>query len=318
VINNSQVEWADGYGYAQDGVPSTADTVYQAGTLSSLLTSLATLKYVENGTLDLEKNINEYLTSWKIEYEGVQDDRVKLKHLLSHSGAVEVEEFEGYAQGAPIPTLLQTLNGEVPANNVKVELIEDLLDVLGNGPLTPGEQEDYSSGGFAALQQLLEDVTGLPYSTIVQDMVLDKVNMSSSSFALRDYSDTNDVAFGHRCNSSKETSVPGNWNRFPESAAQGLWSNVADLAKLVINIAKGQSGDPNSILNAESTSNMLTLQLPSVEGARFGLGTEIGDGRESSKWFYNTGYSEGYCSEIIGNTDGRGLVMMSNLGCSRG
>ncbi|CAH1800342.1 unnamed protein product [Owenia fusiformis] len=325
VINNYQVEWADGYGEAQNGVPATADTIYQAGTISSFLSALTALKYVENGTLNLETNINDYLTSnWKMSYKKRRDNRVKLKHLLSHSGAVTVDEFDGYTRGQTLPTLQQTLSKSGPANNPKVELIEDLLDVIFNDPFTPGTQEDYSSGGFAALQQVLEDVTGQSFSTIVQQLVLDKAGMSSSSFAIRDYNDINGVAFGYHCNSSEESVIPGNWNTYPESAAQGLWTNVGDLAKLVINVAKGKSGDPGSILNTQSTNDMLTIQLKNGQGnpratedGTFGLGPEVVDGRASSKWFFNTGYNEGYCSEVIGNTDGRGLVMMSNLGCER-
>ncbi|CAH1801008.1 unnamed protein product [Owenia fusiformis] len=329
------------------GEPATADIIYQAGTISSFLSALTALKYVENGTLNLETNINDYLTSnWKMSYKRRQDNRVKLKHLLSHSGAVTVDKFDGYTRGQALPTLQQTLSKSGPANNPKVELIEDLLDIIFNGPFTPGTQEDYSSGGFAALQQVLEDVTGQSFRTIVQQLVLDKANMSSSSFAIRDYTDIDGIAFGHHCNSSEESAIPGNWNTYPESAAQGLWSNVRDLAKLVINVAKGKSGDAGSILrdlaklvinvakgksgdagsilNTQSTDSMLTIQLKNGQGnpratedGTFGLGPEVVDGRASSKWFFNTGYSEGYCSEIIGNTDGRGLVMMSNLDCDR-
>ncbi|CAH1788762.1 unnamed protein product [Owenia fusiformis] len=324
VINNYQIDWADGFGMAQPGVPASADTIYQAGTLSSFVSAIATLSLVEQGQLDLEADVNTLLRSWKMTYNNQQKDGVKLKHLLAHNGGLTVLEFDGYQQSSRMPNLLQTLNGQSPANNEKVAVSNDLLG-FGDQPLGQGEQEDYSSGGYAVLQQILEDQTNQPFKQLVQRLVLDKASMRSSTFDIKSPSNSYGIAYGYDCLSDKDTLVPGKWWNFPESAAQGLWTNVNDLANLVINVAGGKNHMPGSILNPTSTNNMLTKQTkngqgnpPATENGMFGLGTEVVDGQNGDTWFVNTGYSEGYCSEVIANTDGRGLVVMSNQDCARG
>src|SRR5262245_21134924 len=115
VINDGQIEWARGYGGVEkDGDKSvTADTLFLAGSISKPVAALAALRLVEQGKLNLDEDVNLKLKTWKVpENEFTKDKKVTLRGLLSHSAGLTVHGFPGYAVDAPMPTLVQILNGE--------------------------------------------------------------------------------------------------------------------------------------------------------------------------------------------------------------
>ena len=58
------------------------------------------------------------LRCWKVpEAELPGWPPVTLRGLLSHTAGLTVHGFNGYAQGAALPTVVQILNGQAPANN---------------------------------------------------------------------------------------------------------------------------------------------------------------------------------------------------------
>ena len=68
VIKDHKIEWAKGYGLADTirNISVTTETMFSAGSISKFLMAVTALKMVDNGQIDLEKPINNYLISWKI------------------------------------------------------------------------------------------------------------------------------------------------------------------------------------------------------------------------------------------------------------
>src|ERR1700733_6756316 len=118
VIHEGKIEWARGFGVRSlGGPPVTADTMFQAGSISKPLAALAALRKVQEGKLSLDADVNTYLTSWKYPADPVAVGKsITLRELLTHTAGTTVHGFPGYATDEPVPTLLQVLNGEKPAN----------------------------------------------------------------------------------------------------------------------------------------------------------------------------------------------------------
>src|SRR5690349_13540833 len=80
VINGGRVEWERGYGVAEAGaaspVPVAADTIFQACSISKAVAATAALRLVQAGRLDLDEDINAYLTSWQLPANGAWQPRV--------------------------------------------------------------------------------------------------------------------------------------------------------------------------------------------------------------------------------------------------
>jgi CubicO group peptidase (beta-lactamase class C family) len=251
IINSNQIEWAKGYGILEVGSNKsvTPDTLFQAASIGKSITAIAAMHFVEEGLLNLDENVNNKLISWKVpENSFTVKDKVTLRRLLSHSAGMTVSGFRGYAEGEKIPTLLQILDGKLPANNepIRVDRI-------------PGKSFRYSGGGFQVVQQLLEDIENEPFSVIMQKIVLEPTGMTSSAYELILPENRKEAAaVAHNVNGQP---AEGKWHNLAcFGAGGGLWTTPTDLARLGIEISKAYQERPNDILSHRSAELMLTPQ----------------------------------------------------------
>lgn len=297
VINGLEIEWAKGYGILEIGSEIKVDTKarFQAASISKPVAATAALMLVEDGKLDLEEDINTKLTSWKLpENEFTADQKVTLKHLLSHSGGITVSGFPGYAVDAEIPTLQQILDGEPPANNAPIRV-----------DIAPGSKWRYSGGGYTIAQQLMIDVSGKPFPEFMEETVLKPLGMDNSTYSQPLPEDLQaNAAHGYR---ESGEMVEGGWHIYPEMAAAGLWTTPSDLALFAIEIVKSKAGEANNILSKEMTEKMLTRQIDAC-----GLGLFLGGAGEWT-FFTHTGGNEGFRCHMFAFTEkGQGAVIMTN------
>jgi CubicO group peptidase (beta-lactamase class C family) len=155
------------------------------------------------------------------------------------------------------------------------------------------------------IQQLMEDVTGRPFSTLAQELVFEKLGMANSTFEpMLPEVYIPQAAIAHRVDGDP---VPGKWHTYPEQAPASLWSTPYDLARLTVEVLKSYENKSNLVLSAEMTQQMLTPQVGWV-----GLGFPIME-KDSRIRFEHPGWNEGFHSLMAGylNT-GRGLVWMTN------
>jgi hypothetical protein len=65
VINDNSIEWTQGYGLLKAGTSNavTPDSLFEAASTSKVVTAVLVMHFVETGTLDLDRNVNDYLKS---------------------------------------------------------------------------------------------------------------------------------------------------------------------------------------------------------------------------------------------------------------
>src|ERR1039457_208923 len=68
LVDDQQLVWATGFGFADKAgnVPATAETVYRAGSISKLFTATAVMQLAEQGLLDIDKPLQNYLPEFFI------------------------------------------------------------------------------------------------------------------------------------------------------------------------------------------------------------------------------------------------------------
>ncbi|MDQ6892110.1 MAG: beta-lactamase family protein [Acidobacteriota bacterium] len=226
VFRGFRVVWTEARGFAdrETKQPATPETLFQAGSISKPVAATAVLRKVEAGELDLGRDVNAYLKSWKLpESPAAAGKKATLERILSHSAGLTVRGFPGYAVGEPVPTVSQVLDGAPPANTAPVR-----IDV------EPGTRYRYSGGGYTIAQLALTDVTGKPFPELMRQLVLEPSGMTSSTYAqplppekLRL------AAAGYRRDG---TPIAGKRHTYPEMAAAGLWTTAGDLARFAIAI----------------------------------------------------------------------------------
>ena len=297
VINDGKLEWAKGYGVIEAGgtTPVTADTLFQAASISKPVAALAALALVEQGKLSLDEDVNAKLKSWQVpENDFTKEQKVTLRRLLSHNAGLTVHGFRGYASDEAVPSVVQILNGEKPANSAAIRV--DLL---------PGSKWRYAGGGYTVMQQLLADVTGKPFPQLVRELVLDKAGMKQSGYEQPlPEARANQAALGHRATGAL---VKGKWHTYPEMAAAGLWTTPSDLARFAIELQQAYAGNSSKVISQAMVKQMLTKQA-----GDYGLGLGVG-GEGKTFTFSHGGSNEGFkCMLVAFAETGQGAVVMTN------
>lgn len=298
VINNGKVEWAKGYGEREAGTnsPVTAETLFQAASISKPVASTVALRMVQDKKLSLDEDVNNKLVSWKMpESEFTKEKKVTLRGLLSHTAGTSVSGFPGYAATVTtLPTVAQILDGTAPANTKPVRV---------EAPI--GKQWSYSGGGITIMQQLVTDISGKTFPALAKELVLKKVGMTNSTFeqplpqALH-----RQAAAAHN---DKGEMIAGRWHAYPEMAAAGLWTTPTDLARFAVELQQAYKGANGKFLSPEIVRQMFTAQT-----GGWGLGIGL-TGKGEAARFTHGGSNKGYrCTLVAYKENGQGAVVMTN------
>lgn len=297
VIKGGKLHWAKGYGIANvikdEKVEVTTNTLFQAGSISKPLAALSVLKLAEEGVLDIDENVNNYLKNWEIpDNEYTKEQKVTLRKILSHTSGLTGHGFPGYPVNEPMPTLIQILNGE--GNTPPV-----ILDTI------PGSIWRYSGGGYTVMEQVVENVSGMNFEQVMHSKILQPLKMTTSTYEQplpENLESSASIAYNRRGGA-----IDGLWHNYPEQAAAGLWTTPTDLAKYCIEVQDILAGKDNGILSRESIELMLTKELNS-----WGMGTSLKwDG--DSLIFQHGGKNEGFTTEMMAFAyKGDGVIIMTN------
>jgi CubicO group peptidase (beta-lactamase class C family) len=297
VIDGYKIAWVKAYGTTELGgsVPVTPRTLFQAGSISKPVAATGMLALVQQGMLSLDEDVNVKLKTWKIpENEFTKEQKVTLRRLASHTAGLTVHGFPGYDVDEKVPTIVQVLNGEKPANTPAIRV-----------DFVPGTQWRYSGGGVTIEQLVMTDVTGKAFPALMKELVLDKEGMTDSS-----YEQPLPAAWAARTavgTNASGKSVHGRWHVYPEMAAAGLWTTPTDLAKFVIEIALSKQGKSNKVLTQKTLEEMFT-RPPSASNFGIGFGLTANPGE-----FGHDGADEGFQAMLRMNADtGQGIAIMAN------
>lgn len=300
VINNGRIEWARAYGsLSADGAPADTATLFQAASISKPVATLGTLLLAERGGLSLDADVNSYLRSWRVPENAITArEKVTLRRIMSHSAGLTVSGFPGYAADAPLPTTVQILDGQAPANTAPVR-----VDTL------PGSLLRYSGGGMTVMQLMVEDITGRPYPEFLRETVLQPLGMAHSSYFEVPADRTSRIAVAH---DQRGAPVPGGWHRYPEMAAAGLWTTPSDLARFALAVHRASRCEAVGPITPELARQMLTL-TSGENGSGYGLGLSLAGVGTPAVVFGHSGSNRGYRAQMLLFPErGQGVVIMTN------
>ncbi len=310
VIKNYKIDWAKGYGLADTllRIPVTTSTMFSAGSISKLLMAATALKMVDAGQIDLNADINNYLTSWKItENDFTKKTPVTLRMLLSHSAGTSQSSYFGFTPTQTLPTIVEILSGAK---------ISETRPVVVNSE--PNKEFRYSGGGSMIAQMALMDVSKKSFSALSQQIIFDKLCMVNSTFAQPVPTKfKKQLAWAY----SSASWFKGMPYVYPQQAAAGLYSTPTDLAKFFIDIQQSYLGK-GKILGQAIIRKMFTPQQNVSDGAyreQIGMGPFLIQRTDNKDpdgvYFEFTGVNAGFLAYGIASiTGGNGVVIMLNSG----
>jgi CubicO group peptidase (beta-lactamase class C family) len=293
IVRDGKLRWAKGYGYANTNTSSKVDanTLFQAGSISKPVAALSVLKLLEEGKVDLETDVNQYLQSWKVP-EHDFEEKVTLRRLLTHTAGTSVHGFPGYTQKDRFPTINEVLDGEGNTSRIYVST-------------PPDSVWRYSGGGYTIMEKVVEEVSGLPLETYMTSNILEPLQMTNSTYAQplpESYHENASAAYDR-----EGKIIKGLWHNYPEQAAAGLWTTPTDLAKYCIAVQEIVAGKEDGILSGETIQKMLTKHKND-----WGLGPSLVWGGDSLR-FQHGGKNAGFTNNMIAFANrGEAYIIMTN------
>lgn len=257
--------WARGFGTAsprdrseQGRVPAGPDTVHRVASISKLFTATAAMVLAERGRLDLDAPVQRYLPDFapKNPFGG----EITTRLLLGHRAGIVREGPVGHYFDAGEPDLAAT-----------VQSLNDTALVH-----APGSAYKYSNPGIGVVGRVIEEVTGQPFETAVEELVLAPLGMTDSSFAARPDLVARTAHGIMWTYDGRAIPTPG--FMFGYSAAANLRSTVVDLCRFA------RSWFPVSEQRVLSAQAQAAMWMPQDGGERgCGLGFFVGqlDGMRS-------------------------------------
>lgn len=167
IVHQGNVVLKKGYGLAdlQTQTPVHPDsTLFRIGSISKMFVWVSVMQLVAEGKLDLNANVNQYLTGFQI--PPTYDQPITLKHLMTHTPGFEDHVINLFAKDS---TALRPLG----------EILKEELPTRVRPPYT---QSSYSNHGTGIAAHVVENVSGMTFYQYVQQKILTPLHMDFTSF----------------------------------------------------------------------------------------------------------------------------------------
>lgn len=287
------------YGVLQKGDPApiSPNTMFSVGSVSKVVNAMGILKLVDQGVLDLDTDVNKYLTAWKVPYGRFgKQQPVTLRHILSHTAGFSVHGFADFLPGQTLPSTVEILLGKRPAKNFRVKLLFE-----------PGSSFKYSGGGTTVTQLIVEEATGKPYAEAIHELLFEPLGLKRSSYQNPLPSEYGEIAKAHNTQGNP-VALPRGYQAMPEMAASGLWTCPSDLATLWTAFFASYSGNGAGLFSQSLAQDMASAEPNST----FGLGPKT-EQRAGQSLLTHNGSNDSYKAHFtMSLSSSTGFIVMTN------
>ena len=242
VVKDGQVLFQKGYGYAdvEEKKPVLPDqTLFRPGSVSKLFTATAVMQLVEQGKLDLDRDVNDYLD---FAIPKTYPEPVTLRQLLTHTGGFE-ETLKNLfvAHESDIKPLRTYLVNEMPARI-----------------FLPGKIPSYSNYGFTLAGYIVERVSGEKFERYIENHILKPLGMNNSTFEQPLPPQLGPQMSKGYLSASKK---PRDFEWVQAAPAGALTTTAADMTQFMLAFLQDGAVDGVSILKPETVRQMETRQF---------------------------------------------------------
>jgi len=295
LVDDQHVVWTQGFGYADqaNGIPATPDTVYRVGSVSKLFTASAAMQLAEQGKLDIDKPLRDYLPEFSTRTRAAHSRPITPRSLMTHHSGLPSDWIKGMWSTHPEPftRVVDDIRGQYVASR-------------------PGTVFAYSNLGMTLLGHAVQKVSGEDFAAYMERALLQPLGMSHSAFALQAQGPFAAKAYRN----GKETEDPP----LRDVPAGGLNSSVLDMSRfLEMVFAGGRSGE-QQILKPQTLAEMLRPQNANVPldfDLRVGLGWMLSgiDIGNAGPVAHHAGATLTFHSQIIALPEHKlGVVVLAN------
>ncbi len=184
-VKGNAIVWEGTYGYAnvEHDIPASRSTVYSLQSISKLFLSVAVMQIWENGMIDLEADINNYLP-FEVRNPYYPDKEITPYMLLTHSSSLAWPADED-----PIPDFHHFYTHEDPP--LPVEWLPEYILPEGKQyrdavwkDFPPGENYLYSNIATTLLALVVEQISGMDYRDYCRENIFKPLEMFNTAYRL--------------------------------------------------------------------------------------------------------------------------------------
>jgi len=277
VVKDGKILFAKGYGYSdvEKRVPVSPDaTLFRPGSISKLFTWTAVMQLVEQGKLDLDRDVNDYL-DFKI--PATYPKPITLRNIMTHTPGFEETVQELFVGDAK--------NLSPLGDYLKVHLPERIFP--------PGITPAYSNYATTMAGYIVQRVSGRPFDDYIEEHILKPLGMTHSTFR----QPLPDALKPLMSKGYEVASRPPKPFEYVEAAPAGSSSVTAtDISRFMIAHLQDGQYEGIQILRPETARLMHSRQfanLPDMNGMALGFYEEtrndhriIGHGGDT-EWFHS-------------------------------
>ncbi|GAB1157365.1 hypothetical protein YWY31_33900 [Paenibacillus illinoisensis] len=173
VVKDGKVLAEKGYGYADQESKTPVDpksTAFRVASVSKTFTAAAVMQLVEQGKVDLQADFQTYVKG--LEFDNPFDKPVTVENLLTHTTGFEIRDPQQEDIHADFD---KTVSMEDYAQQHMPPVVRE-----------PGSAYMYDNFSFLLLGMIVENVSGEPFETYMQQHIFKPLGMDNSSFVLND------------------------------------------------------------------------------------------------------------------------------------
>jgi CubicO group peptidase (beta-lactamase class C family) len=303
VVQDGQVIYSHGFGLrdVKANLPVTTKTIFAIGSISKSFTSLSMGILNDEGKLDWDKPVRNYLPDFQM-FDPVAGERMTPRDLISHRVGMAGHDLVWYS-----------------SDFSREDLVRRLRFLQSDHDFRSGYH--YNNMLVMTAGYLVGKVSGQGWENFVQQRIFDPLQMKSSNFSVAESQKSSDYSHPyHKDDHGGAVSEIPFHSVDSIGPAGSINSNVEDMARYAIfQLGNGKIGDHRLVSEANLKLNH-TAQVPMPLGSQkeigprsYAMGWVISSYRGHPLWWHNGGIDGFYALLSLLPDDNFGMVILTNL-----
>nr|WP_315034711.1 serine hydrolase domain-containing protein [uncultured Chryseobacterium sp.] len=303
VFENYKIVYSDQVGVKSMNSKEKIDenTAFSTASITKPITALLCHILEEKGLINLNEPIDKYLKRWHLpKSKFTENNSPTWKPFFNHTSGTNQGGFSDYYEGDTIPTIKQSLLGQIPRYNKEIEFL-----------FTPGTDFEYSGGGYVIIQMALEDALNKSIAELAQEHLFAPLGLKNTTMIQPDEKGflTNVASVHDKDGKVIKTGLPIT----PQIGASGVWSTPTDLAKLSIEIQNALRNRNNKVISHQVAKKVTEVSALKNAVGGWGYGWQKSVAYNNYDWFMCNGSNTGVGGSILATMeDGNGFVILAN------
>lgn len=252
IVKDREVVWAKGYGFAdkENKIPFTPNSIMNLGGISKSATAFSVMKAVQDGIVELDEDINNYLP-FKVSNPFYPDEKITIRQIITNTSSIVDRSAvydSSYYYGGDAPEPLGEFVKNYLTSSGKYYDKANFLDKK------PGSAYKYSNIASGLVAYIVEVTSGIPFNEYSKQTLFDPLEMHNTGWFYSEIDQKKLAKLYDKKGDSIMAVTPYGLTTYPDG---GLRTSVSELSKFMICLMNRGTYQNKTILKTEFANQML-------------------------------------------------------------